>query len=286
MHPTSGPPSFKGTLHFVWKANRPCRIYVTDGQVYFIRRVVAMNPGAAAVLGSQFGLIGGLAAGLAAKAKASPDFVRDDDATPPDQLLSKHADNYVVPVSAIVDSRFEPEGKFMTYGKNAGQWHFTRRGDEKETVVLLESAADASQAGFLLGEVLGSGPRREAGVAKAVSGPDLVTSLPLPAEQADVVEAMASLTQLLGERAPAAWQKLRCEVRLAPSSSPRPLEIIIFEGDRLAGRPDSDPAIEQAALRLARKLTASVRTFPGLVIEMTRLDEGGWRNHVRLMDKK
>jgi hypothetical protein len=148
MNSTSGSQSFKGTIFLVWKGNRPCRIYVSDGRVDFIRRVVGIDAGAAAVLGSQFGLLGGLAAGLAgaAKAKTSADFVRDDDPAPPDRLLSKHADNFAIPVSDIIDPKIEPPGKYTSYGKNAGRWHFTRRGDAKETVVLFESPDDARQA--------------------------------------------------------------------------------------------------------------------------------------------
>jgi hypothetical protein len=47
---------------------------------------------------------------------------------------------------------------------NAGRWHFTRRGEAKETVVLLESPADASRAVSLLGGVLGNRLRNEAGI--------------------------------------------------------------------------------------------------------------------------
>src|SRR5262245_50738481 len=123
MYPTSAPQSFKGTIFHTWKGNHPCRIYATDGQVYFIRRVAGINAGAAAVVGSQFGLLGGLAVGLAGAAKAKrSDLVRDDDPTPPDQLVSKHGDNYAIPVSGIVDPRIEPQGKYMSYGANAGRW--------------------------------------------------------------------------------------------------------------------------------------------------------------------
>ena len=85
MPATSGAPSFNGTVFHVWKANQPCRIYVTDRHVYFIRRFVGIAPGAAAVVGSQFGLLGGLAVGLAgaAKARTSADLVHDDDPTAP-----------------------------------------------------------------------------------------------------------------------------------------------------------------------------------------------------------
>jgi hypothetical protein len=305
MDPTSDAQSFKGTIFLVWKGNRACRIYITHAQVYFIRRAVGINAGSAAAIGSQFGLLGGLAVGLAgaAKARTSADFVQDDDPTPPDQLVSKHPDNYAILVSDIVDPRIEPAGKYMSFGKNAGRWHFTGRGDAKETVVLLESPADAGQAVFLLDGVLGSRLRNQAGIvgvpppeAAAFSaparwsdrgtGPDLVTDLPLPPEQADIVKAIQSLTQLLAEQAPAGWQKVRCEVRGASPDIPGPLEILIGDAERTDARPATDPAIDQAAMRLVRKLSTSVRTFPGLVIEMTRIDQARWRNHVKLMDQR
>jgi hypothetical protein len=293
MDQTSGARSFNGTIFHVWKGNRPCRIYLTGGQVYFIRRVVGINQGAAAVLGSQFGLLGGLAVGLAgaAQAKTSADFVRDDDPTPPDLLVSKHADNYAIPVADIIDPRIEPAGKYTSYGKNAGRWHFTRRGDAKETVVVLESPADVSQAVSLLADVLGGPPRGKGGTdggrSDSASAADLVTDLPLPSEQADVVTAIQNLTQLLGEQASGAWQKVHCEVRAASPGSPRALEIIFADGDQPGEwRPTEDPAIYQAAMRLARKLSPSVKTFPGVIIEMTRLDQGRWKNHVKLGDKR
>jgi hypothetical protein len=304
MDPTSGAQSFKGTIFYVWKGNRPCRIYVSDGQVYFIRRTVAINPGSVAVVGGQFGLLGGLAVGLeGAMAKSSSHFVRDDDPTPPDRLVSKHADNYAIPVSDIIDARIEPKGKYTSYGRNAGRWHFTRRGDAKETVVLLESPGDANQAVFLLGDVFGSRLRNEAGIVGVPPpgvgspspfaprtddgrGTDLVTDLPLPPEHAEVVQAMQSLTELLGERAPAAWQKVRGDVRVASTDNARPLEIVISDSDRPDDwRPLEDPVTYQAAMRLARKLSPTVRTFPGLIIEMTRLDQGRWHTHAKLMEK-
>src|SRR5262245_22276503 len=183
MKPTSGTQSFNGTVFEVCKTNRPCRTYVTDGQIYFIRRYVAIDPSTGAGIASQFGLLGGLAVGIAgaAKAKTSADFVRDDDPTPPDQLLSKHADNCAIPVSDIIGPRIEPGGKYVSYGKNAARWHFTRRGEAKETVVLLETPADASQAASVLNGVLGTDGGR---------APDLATELPLPSEQTDVVNAI------------------------------------------------------------------------------------------------
>lgn len=292
MDPTTAAQSFKGTIFSVWKGNKPCRIYVTERQIYFIRRFVGIDASAAVGIGSQFGLIGGLAVGLAgaAKAKTSPDFVRDDDPTPPEQLLAKCADNFAIPVSDIIDPRIEPKGKLVSYGKNEGQWHFKRPGDAKETVVLFDSPSDASYAVFLLSPALGSRLRNESGIAgrfTAMTPAGIVTNIPVPQEQADIVNAMQSLTQLLSERAPAGWQKVRCELRAASPGSPRPLEILIDHGDQLSnGRPATDPEIDQAAMRLARKLSTSVRTFPGVVIEMTRLDQGGWRNNMKLMDKR
>jgi hypothetical protein len=307
MDPTSGAQCFNGTIFHVWKGNHPCRIYVAGGQVYFIRRVVSgINPGTAAVMGSQFGMLGALAAGLAnvAKAKTSDDFVRDDDPTPPDRLVSKHADNYAIPVSDIIDARIEPKGKYTSYGKNAGRWHFTRRGDAKETVVLLESPADASRAVFLLGGVLGSRLRNDVGIVgtPATEGAtasqsarrtnretasDLVTDFARPSEDADIGDATRNLIRLLGEQAPAAWQKVRCDVRAAPPGSPGALEIVIGDGNTPdERRPTVGTPIYQAAARVARKLSPSVSAFPGLVIEMTRLDQSRWHTNATLMDQQ
>jgi hypothetical protein len=36
-------------------------------------------------------------------------FSRDDDHSPPDQLVSKHAEDYAIPVAEIIDPRIEPK---------------------------------------------------------------------------------------------------------------------------------------------------------------------------------
>jgi hypothetical protein len=100
---------------------------------------------------------------------------------------------------------------------------------------------------------------------------------------------MQGLTQILGERAPTACQKVRCRVRAASRNSPRALEIVIGNDDQLdldEQHPTEDLTIYWAAMRLAQKLSPSVRTFPGLVIEMTRVEQGKWRNNVKLMDER
>jgi len=64
-------------------------------------------------------------------------------------------------------------------------------------------------------------------------------------------------------------------------------DIVIDHGDQSGtGRPAVDSDIDQAAMRLARKLSTSIRIFPGVVIEMTRIDQGRWRNNMKLMDKR
>jgi hypothetical protein len=260
------PQSFNGTIFQVWKGNRACHIYVTDAQIFFIRRAAGTDPGAA-----------------------------------PEQLLPRHTDNYAILVSDIVDPRIERAGKYMSFGKNDGRWHYTRRGDAKETVVLFESPADAALAVFALGGVLGSRLRNECGIVgvpppevAAFSAPDrwrvrerdgeLVTDHPPPPEQVEVVKAMQDLTRLLAGQASGNWQKIRCEVRVAAPDGPRPLEILLGQGERPDLRPATDPAIDQAAMRFARTLSSSVRDFPGVIIEMTRTDQARWRNHVKLMD--
>src|SRR5262249_27449109 len=188
-------------------------------------------------------------------------------------------------VGDICASRIEPQGKYMSFGPNSGRWYFTRRGAAKETVVLLESPADARQAAFLLGGRAAA--ESSAGSSDDESGSDLVTGVPLPPEHAEVVDAMQRLTHILGQRVPPAWQTVRCEVRAASPDNPGPLEVVVGNIDRLDDfPPDTDPATCEAAMRLAQKLSASVKTFPGLVIEMTRLEDGGWRNNVRLNDQR
>ncbi|HVP31401.1 MAG TPA: hypothetical protein VMW35_19810 [Myxococcota bacterium] len=307
MASASLPLSFKGTLFFTWKGNRPYRVYVTDA-LYFIRRATSgVSRGTAAAIGSQFGLLGGLAVGLveAAKRKSAADFVQDDDATSPTQLLAKHADNFALAPQDILEPRIEAKGKLVSFGPNSGRFHFTQRGDPKESVLLLESPEDASSAVYALTHLLGDRLRNDSGIVGAPppeprpaaapashngSGPGpaegITTDLPVPADQAAVVQAMQALTRLLGEHAPASWKKLLCEVRVAPTGSARALEIVLRDA---AGseerRLESDAAIYKAAMGLARKMSSSIRTFPGLFVEMTRLDSGGWNIVAKVADR-
>jgi hypothetical protein len=169
-------------------------------------------------------------------------------------------------------------------------------------VVLFESPADAGLAVFALGGVLGSRLRNESGIVgvpppevAAFSAPDrwnvrerdgeLVTDHPPPPEQAAVVNAIQDLTRILAGQASGNWQQIRCEVRVARPDNPRPLEILLGQGERPDLRPVMDSAIDQAAMQLARTLSSSVSSFPGVIIEMTRIDQARWRNHVKLMDK-
>jgi hypothetical protein len=60
--------------------------------------------------------------------------------------------------------------------------------------------------------------------------------------------------------------------------------IVVSYGDSSDERPSgADPDMYQSATRLARKLSSSIKTFPGVVIEMTRLDDGRWHNNMKLM---
>jgi len=263
MDPSVRQQSFKGTIFHVWKFNHPCRIYLTDRRVYFIRR--------------------------AANAGAGGDLARDGDPAALDQLVTKHADNVALALSDIVDPRIEPEGKHMSFGKNAGRWHFTRRGEAKETVVLFESPAEARHAVTLLHGAFGDRLRDGSGILRTrqTSDHDLVTELPLPPEQAEIFRAIQGVTRLLGERIPPEWQKVRCEVvRAASDFSPKPLEIVISNGDRPDERIAVDPPIDDAAMQIVRKVSASLSTFPGLVLVMTRLEDGRWHNNMKLMGRQ
>ncbi|HYV68197.1 MAG TPA: hypothetical protein VE964_18305 [Myxococcales bacterium] len=161
MAPAS-PASFKTTLFLTWKGNRPYRVYVEGGQVYFIRSArPKLHPGASAAIAGQFGLLGGLAVGLAGASgggKKSDRFVDEGDPTPPSRLLSLHAENFVLSPSEIEQARIEPAGRYASFGPNAGRWHFNRSGGG-EMVFLFESPAEVNAAAAALAPLLGNALR-------------------------------------------------------------------------------------------------------------------------------
>jgi hypothetical protein len=50
--------------------------------------------------------------------------------------------------------------------------------------------------------------------------------------------------------------------------------------------PTSSAESFKGTIFFVRTLSGSVSAFPGVVVEMTRLDQGGWRNHVKLMNTR
>jgi len=293
--------SFKATAFYVWKPNRPYRVYVRGDRIYFIRRVPSPpNAKVATAIAAQFGLVGGLAMAAAGglRAEKGGNLVADDDPQPAESLLSQHQDNFVLSPSEVRQARIEARGKLMSYGPHAGRWHFTGK-DQDEMVLLFEEPTEMAAAVAALTPVLGSAlqvlappesmigkpPRGETKGSAYTAAPDeLVIHGALPAEQAELVGLMKELTALLADLVPAHWQSLRCEIRGAAPGQDRTLVYRIADAVRPA-EAITEPGnqIHLAASRLVRKLSPSLRSFPGLDITMTRQEDGTWYNNVRLV---
>jgi hypothetical protein len=155
-----GSDSFGATAFFVWKINRPYRIYTRDGRVFFIRRQPSVDPQRAALVGLQFGVVGGLVMALRgfATAKQLALLVTDDDPTPPDQLLGKNPENFVLPSSRLAQSHIEGPGKLTSFGPHVDRWHCVGP-DGKDLVLLFEQVSDMKVAIERLTALLGKGLR-------------------------------------------------------------------------------------------------------------------------------
>jgi hypothetical protein len=295
--------SFKGTAFYMWKANKPYRIYARGGRVFFIRRPHAgPNTRAAVVMASQFGMLGGLAgaAGSAFRGEKAGQLVADDDPTPPEELLPGHPDNFALAPAEMLNAHIEAPGKYVSYGPHAGRWHFTRpRGEE--TVVLFDQPSQVGAAIAQLAGVLGSALRINAvvdpgsGKYRAGEGtlpvvtpetgePETLVTHVLPAEQAELVRLMQELTGLLAKLAPPNCFEFNCEIHAAAPGGKRPLRYLVGDPSRPAEQlTDPGNDLHLAASRLVRKMSPSIRSFPGLLVRMKRLEGGGWQNNVRVM---
>jgi hypothetical protein len=109
----------------------------------------------------------------------------------------------------------------------------------------------------------------------------IVSAAPVPADQAEVVALMKELGDALIELAPKSANHIRCEITRAPAGAGRPLQFTITS--------DANPIqlnhrVDLAGSRVVRKLSPSLKAFPGLTMSMERLEDGRWHNNAKLAD--
>jgi hypothetical protein len=111
----------------------------------------------------------------------------------------------------------------------------------------------------------------------------IVADSPVPADQAEAVAAMKELGDALIGLAPADTKQIRCEITRAPAGAGRALQFAITCDANVV---PANHQVDLAGSRVVRKLSSSLKAFPGLTMSMERLENGQWRNNVKLADSQ
>ena len=95
---------------------------------------------------------------------------------------------------------------------------------------------------------------------------------------------MQVFTAALISSVPSDCQRVRCEVQMSERGDGR-LACLISNPDNL-GEATTKPSarVEEAATRLVQVMNPSGGAFPGLAVTMERMDDGTWRNNLKLIE--
>jgi hypothetical protein len=113
--------------------------------------------------------------------------------------------------------------------------------------------------------------------------PDLVSKVPLPEDQAEVVASMQELTKALMESVPAHFKRIQCRIRAAAAGDTRPPACRISNPDNPRETTEPNARVNQAASQLVRTMNPTGGAFPGLTVTMERMNDGRWHNSIKLM---
>jgi hypothetical protein len=109
----------------------------------------------------------------------------------------------------------------------------------------------------------------------------IVSTAPAPADHVEVVGLMKELGDALTDLVPTDTKQIHCEIARAPAGAGRALQFSIFgDGNPVA----SNNRVDLAGSRVVRKLSPSLKAFPGLTMLMERLDDGRWHSNVKLAE--
>jgi hypothetical protein len=124
----------------------------------------------------------------------------------------------------------------------------------------------------------------KSGTRPLTADADIVVKGPMPDDQAEVMRHMQVLTAALISSVPSDCQRVRCEVQMSQRGDGR-LACLISHPDNL-GEATTKPSarVEEAATRLVQVMNPSGGAFPGLAVTMERMNDGSWRNNVKLME--
>ena len=119
------------------------------------------------------------------------------------------------------------------------------------------------------------------GPRSVMTAEGIVTTLPVPADQAEIVAAMKELGDALIELAPKDARLIRCEITRAPAGAGRALQFAVTCDANVVA---ANNRVDLAGSRVVRKLSPSLKAFPGLTMSLERLENGQWRNQTKLAD--
>jgi len=114
----------------------------------------------------------------------------------------------------------------------------------------------------------------------------IVVRGPMPDDHAEVVGQMQQLTAALIQSVPPGWKRIRCEVRLSDSGDGELVYLISNPDNNNEATTELSARVDEAAARLVRVMNPSGGDFPGLAVTMERLDDGRWRNNIKLIENR
>ena len=112
---------------------------------------------------------------------------------------------------------------------------------------------------------------------------DIVVKGPMPDDQAEVVGRMQELIAALIQSVPPGCKQVRCDIRMADSGDGQLAYIISYPDNRGEATTKPSARVNEAATLLVRVMNPSGGTFPGLAVTMERMDDGRWRNNIKLL---
>ena len=112
---------------------------------------------------------------------------------------------------------------------------------------------------------------------------DIVVKGPMPDDQAEVVGRMQELIAALIQSVPPGCKQVRCEIRMVDSGDGRLAYIISNPDNRGEATTKPGARVNEAATLLVRVMNPSGGTFQGLAVTMERMNDGRWRNNIKLL---
>lgn len=148
--------AFNTRAVYTWKPDRLYRVYISSGQLYFIR-IGGQGYALAQALELQLGPFGQML-GRSVQRRSDEKLrkrVEETDRIPPEIRVREHAHNLRVGVEQIADSAILPPGRMASHGPRFGRWNIGLR-DGFEIKLQFEGLGEMQRALELLPPLLGN----------------------------------------------------------------------------------------------------------------------------------